>query len=101
MVAFNNAKQGLSDFYWLLRDQNIHTAGIGLTDNAIYLGQNQEPSKNILDAIAAAEVDAAIIVVDCLNGLQEQTREHIKFFRYFILKKSPFVLRNVVKILIK
>ena len=38
-------------------------------------------------AIAAAETDMAIVVVDCQKGISEQTKEHIRICQLFQLKR--------------
>ena len=46
---------------------------------------HQQYIKNM--AIAAAEVDTAIVVIDALKGIQEQTKKHIEICSLFHLKR--------------
>ncbi len=59
-------------------------------------------------AIAAAETDMAIVVIDCQKGISEQTKEHIRICSLFQLKricvcltKCDLILSDVVRALQK
>ncbi len=55
IIAFQKSYEHLSDFYWLLWDQNIHTAGMGTLDKVMYLHNKQAVLKTILEDLNAQE----------------------------------------------